>query len=56
MLIVSLYGFPAGAFTMIATIGWLVDAPATMLNVCGDISSSMLIDKYLNKKNKTNLE
>lgn len=54
MLIVSLYGFPSGAFTMIATIGWLVDAPATMLNVCGDISSSMLIEKYIRKeKQKT---
>lgn len=52
MLIVSLYGFPSGAFTMIATIGWLVDAPATMLNVCGDISSSMLIEKYISKKDK----
>lgn len=54
MLIVSLYGFPSGAFTMIATIGWLVDAPATMLNVCGDISSSMLIEKYINKKSLNN--
>lgn len=50
MLIVSLYGFPSGAFTMIATIGWLVDAPATMLNVCGDITSAMMIDKFINNK------
>lgn len=50
MLIVSLYGFPNSAFTMIATIGWLVDAPATMLNVCGDISSSMMIDKLVGYK------
>lgn len=49
MLIVSLYGFPSSAFTMIATIGWLVDAPATMLNVCGDISSAMMIDKFVGK-------
>lgn len=52
MLIVSLYGFPASAFTMIATIGWIVDAPATMMNVCGDIPSTMLIDKFVNKKKK----
>lgn len=52
MLIVSLYGFPASAFTLIATIGWLIDAPATMLNVCGDIPSCMLIEKsvYKNKE------
>lgn len=50
MLIVSLYGFPASAFTMIASIGWIIDAPATMLNVCGDIPSAMLIEKSLYKK------
>ncbi len=50
MLIVSLYGFPASAFAMIATIGWIVDAPATMMNVCGDIPSTMLIDKFVNRQ------
>jgi len=51
MLIVSLYGFPLSAFTMIATIGWIIDAPATMLNVCGDIPAAMLIEKNIyNKK------
>lgn len=49
MLIVSLYGFPAEAFIIISTIGWLIDAPATMLNVTGDITSCMLIDKYIKK-------
>ena len=49
-LIVSLYGFPIEAFLIISTIGWLIDPPATMLNVCGDITSSMLIDKHVNKK------
>ena len=52
MLIVSLYGFPASAFTMIATIGWIVDAPATMMNVCGDIPSTMLIDKFVNRQKR----
>ena len=51
MLIVSLYGFPVSAFTMIATIGWLIDAPATMINACGDLPSAMLIEKpFLKKK------
>lgn len=50
MLIVSLYGFPPEAFAIIATIGWLIDPPATLLNVTGDISSSMMIDKYVNPK------
>ena len=48
MLIVSLYGFPLEAFAIIATIGWIVDPPATCLNVVGDISSSMLIEKHVN--------
>jgi Na+/H+-dicarboxylate symporter len=52
MLIVSLYGFPLSAFTIIATIGWLIDAPATMLNVCGDLPSSMMIEKLSTKKAK----
>lgn len=47
MLIVSLYGFPLEAFPIIATIGWIVDPPATTLNVVGDISSSMLVEKYI---------
>ncbi len=47
MLIVSLYGFPLEAFPIIATIGWIVDPPATCLNVVGDISSTMLIDRYV---------
>lgn len=48
MLIVSLYGFPLEAFPIIATIGWIVDPPATTLNVVGDVSSTMLIEKYIN--------
>ncbi len=47
MLIVSLYSFPTRAFPMIATIGWLVDAPATCLNVVGDIPSTMLVSKMV---------
>ena len=47
MLIVSLYGFNLEAFPIIATIGWIVDPPATTLNVVGDITSSMLIEKHV---------
>ena len=50
MLIVSLYNFPLEAFPIIATIGWIVDPPATCLNVVGDVASASLIDKYINKK------
>jgi len=47
MLIVSLYGFPLEAFPIIATIGWIVDPPATCLNVVGDVTSSLLIEKHV---------
>lgn len=50
MLIVSLYNFPLSAFPIIATIGWLVDSPATMLNVVGDIPSTMLISKLVDNE------
>ena len=44
MLIVSLYNFPLSAFPI---IGWIVDPPGTCLNAVGDLTSSMLIDKFL---------
>lgn len=50
MLIVSLYGFPLEAFPIIATIGWLIDPPATCLNSVGDISSSMLVSRMVEGK------
>ncbi|MDL2266462.1 dicarboxylate/amino acid:cation symporter [Desulfovibrio sp. OttesenSCG-928-G15] len=51
MLIVSLFGFPPEAFPIIATIGFLVDAPATCINVCGDTVSSMLVARFVEGKN-----
>ena len=48
-LIVSMYGLPTSVFGVIATIGILIDPPATMLNASGDIASLMLIDKYTKK-------
>lgn len=52
MLIVSLYGFNLEAFPIIATIGWIVDPPATCLNVVGDIPSAILIEECVNKNIK----
>ena len=49
-LIVSLYGLPTSAFAVIATIGILIDPPATLLNATGDIATSMLVTKYVDKK------
>lgn len=50
MLIVSLYGFPPEAFAIIATIGILVDPPATMVNAVGDTVASMLVSRVVEGK------
>lgn len=47
ILIVSLYGFPPEAFPIIATIGYLVDPPATMGNSVGDSVVSMLVSRVV---------
>lgn len=49
MLIVSLYGLPAGAFAVISTIGIIIDAPATAINVCGNPVSAMLVSRFVDK-------
>lgn len=51
MLVVSLYGFPPEAFAIIATIGILIDAPATCLNVVDDVTASMLVTRLVEGKN-----
>lgn len=51
MLIVSLMGFPPRAFPLIATIGFLVDPPATCLNVCGDTVAAMMVARIIDGKN-----
>ncbi len=50
MLIVNLYGFPMEAFPIVATIGYLVDPPATMINVTGDTVASMMVTRILEGK------
>lgn len=50
MLIVSLYGFPPEAFPIIATIGFLVDPAATLVNATGDTCSAMLISRMVEGK------
>jgi len=50
MLIVSMYGFPATAFPLIATIGFLIDPPATMVNSTGDTVASMMITRLIEGK------
>jgi Na+/H+-dicarboxylate symporter len=50
MLIVSLYGFPPEAFPLVATIGFLVDPPATCINATGDTIASMIVTRFTDGK------
>ena len=50
MLIVNMYGFPPEAFPIIATIGFLVDPPATWLNATGDTVAAMMVTRIIEGK------
>ena len=62
MFILTLMGFPAAALPILTIIATIIDAPATVLNVVGDTSSSMLVSrlvdgrKWLSTKDKKNKE
>ena len=62
MLIVSMFGFPAEAFPIIATLGFQFDPAATCLNSSGDTIASMMVTRlvegkdWLNKKLSGNKE
>ncbi|MCD6362447.1 MAG: dicarboxylate/amino acid:cation symporter [Synergistetes bacterium] len=47
LIITSVYGFPPEAFPIIAMIGQIVDAPATMVNATGDTNAAMLVSRLL---------
>lgn len=47
VLIVNIFNFPMEAFPIVATIGILIDAPATMLNSSGDTIVSMIISRMV---------
>lgn len=51
MLILSLFGFPTAAIGILAIIATIIDAPATVLNVVGNTSSSMLVARCVEGKN-----
>lgn len=50
MLIVSMFGFPAEAFPLIATLGFLFDPAATCLNGAGDTIASMMVTRLVEGK------
>ena len=50
MLICNIYGFPPEAFPIIASIGFLVDPPATMVNASGDAVAAMMVSRMTEGK------
>ena len=50
MLICNIYGFPPEAFPIIAAIGFLVDPPATMVNLTGDAVAGMMVARLIEGK------
>lgn len=50
MLIVNLFHFPPEAFPIIATIGFLVDPPATWINATGDTVAAMIVSRMVEGK------
>lgn len=52
MLTVSMFNFPTATIPLIIMLHTLCDAPTTMLNVVGDLSSGIIIDRFM-KADKT---
>lgn len=50
MVILSMMGFPVATLPILTIIATIIDAPATLLNVVGDTSSSMLVARKLDGK------
>lgn len=51
MFILSLMNFPAAALPILTIIATIIDAPATVLNVVGDASSSLLVGRLVDGPN-----
>ena len=47
MVIISMMGFPVACLPILTIIATIIDAPATVLNVVGDSSSSLLVSKMV---------
>lgn len=50
MMILTMMGYPAGALPILTIIATIIDPPATLLNVVGDASSSMLAARIVDGK------
>lgn len=50
MMIITMMGYPVAALPILTIIATIIDPPATMLNVTGDTSSSMLAARITDGK------
>ena len=50
MMIITMMGYPMAALPILTIIATIIDPPATMLNVVGDASSSMLAARVIDGK------
>ena len=51
MMILAMMGYGTGALPILTIIATIIDAPATMLNVVGDLSNSMVVARVVDGKN-----
>lgn len=54
MMILTMMGYPAAALPILTIIATIIDPPATLLNVVGDTSASMLAARIVDGKNWMN--
>ena len=49
-LIITMLGYPLAALPLLTIVATIIDAPATMLNVVGDMASSMMVTRIVDGK------
>lgn len=50
MMIITMMGYSVGALPILTIIATIIDPPATMLNVVGDLSTSMMVSRVVDGK------
>ena len=50
MMIITMMGYGVGALPILTIIATVIDPPATMLNVVGDLSTSMMVSRVVDGK------
>lgn len=50
MMILTMMGYGTGALPILTIIATIIDAPATLLNVVGDLSNSMIVSRIVDGK------